>query len=44
MGRQLTTAADQSVSSGCIYVPDGTLHSFGPNTLVYEIEQTSDIQ
>ncbi|MET9065149.1 type I phosphomannose isomerase catalytic subunit [Streptosporangium sandarakinum] len=27
-----------------VYVPGGTLHSFGPRTLVYEIEQTSDIQ
>lgn len=27
-----------------LYVPGGTLHSFGPGTLVYEIEQTSDIQ
>ncbi|MDT0389453.1 type I phosphomannose isomerase catalytic subunit [Streptomyces dubilierae] len=27
-----------------IHVPGGTLHSFGPGTLVYEIEQTSDIQ
>ncbi|TWI52373.1 mannose-6-phosphate isomerase [Pseudomonas duriflava] len=27
-----------------IYVPGGTLHSFGPGTLVYEVEQTSDIQ
>jgi mannose-6-phosphate isomerase len=27
-----------------IYVPGGTLHSFGPDTLVYEIEQTSDVQ
>ncbi|MFH9801137.1 class I mannose-6-phosphate isomerase [Streptomyces albidoflavus] len=27
-----------------VYVPGGTLHSFGPATLVYEIEQTSDIQ
>ncbi|MFC4907403.1 class I mannose-6-phosphate isomerase [Actinomadura gamaensis] len=27
-----------------IYVPGGTPHSFGPRTLVYEIEQTSDIQ
>ncbi|MFD0683258.1 class I mannose-6-phosphate isomerase [Actinomadura fibrosa] len=27
-----------------IYIPGGTLHSFGPDTLVYEIEQTSDIQ
>lgn len=26
-----------------VYVPGGTLHSFGPDTLVYEIEQTSDI-
>ncbi|MFD0900149.1 type I phosphomannose isomerase catalytic subunit [Actinomadura sediminis] len=26
------------------YVPGGTPHSFGPDTLVYEIEQTSDIQ
>ncbi|MEV5551100.1 type I phosphomannose isomerase catalytic subunit [Streptomyces sp. NPDC052309] len=27
-----------------VYVPGGTPHSFGPHTLVYEIEQTSDIQ
>jgi mannose-6-phosphate isomerase len=27
-----------------VYVPGGTPHSFGPGTLVYEIEQTSDIQ
>ncbi|MFE6194787.1 type I phosphomannose isomerase catalytic subunit [Streptomyces sp. NPDC057838] len=27
-----------------IHIPGGTLHSFGPGTLVYEIEQTSDIQ
>jgi mannose-6-phosphate isomerase len=27
-----------------IYLPGGTLHSFGPGTLVHEIEQTSDIQ
>ncbi|MFD5027775.1 class I mannose-6-phosphate isomerase [Streptomyces sp. NPDC058373] len=27
-----------------IYVPGGTPHSFGPDTLVYEIEQTSDVQ
>lgn len=27
-----------------LYVPAGTLHSFGPGTLVYEIEQTSDVQ
>ena len=26
-----------------IYVPGGTLHSFGPDTVIYEIEQTSDI-
>jgi mannose-6-phosphate isomerase len=25
-------------------VPAGTLHSFGPGTLVYETEQTSDVQ
>ncbi|MFI0737400.1 class I mannose-6-phosphate isomerase [Streptomyces sp. NPDC021100] len=27
-----------------VYVPGGTVHSFGPDTLVYEIEQTSDVQ
>ncbi|MFF4173042.1 type I phosphomannose isomerase catalytic subunit [Streptomyces sp. NPDC001744] len=27
-----------------LYVPGGTPHTFGPGTLVYEIEQTSDIQ
>ncbi|WP_432573316.1 type I phosphomannose isomerase catalytic subunit [Kineococcus sp. SYSU DK005] len=27
-----------------VYVPGGTVHSFGPDTLVYEIEQTSDTQ
>ncbi|WP_019630138.1 class I mannose-6-phosphate isomerase [Actinomadura atramentaria] len=27
-----------------LYVPGGTIHSFGSDTLVYEIEQTSDIQ
>ncbi|MGW5658837.1 hypothetical protein ACWEWG_01865 [Streptomyces sp. NPDC003758] len=27
-----------------LYVPGGTLHSFGPGTLVHEIEQTSGIQ
>ena len=27
-----------------VYVPGGVLHSFGPNTLIYEIEQTSNIQ
>lgn len=26
-----------------VYVPGGTLHSFGPDTLIYEIQQTSDI-
>ncbi|QDY42324.1 class I mannose-6-phosphate isomerase [Candidatus Pantoea soli] len=26
------------------YVPGGLLHSFGPDTLIYEIEQTSNIQ
>jgi mannose-6-phosphate isomerase len=26
-----------------IYVPGGTLHSFGPDTLVHEIELTSDV-
>jgi mannose-6-phosphate isomerase len=26
-----------------VYVPAGTIHSFGPDTLIYEIEQTSDI-
>jgi mannose-6-phosphate isomerase len=31
-------------SGETIYVPGGTLHSFGPDTLIYEIEQTSDIQ
>ncbi|POX38758.1 mannose-6-phosphate isomerase [Streptomyces sp. Ru73] len=27
-----------------LYVPGGTPHRFGPDTLVYEIEQTSDLQ
>jgi mannose-6-phosphate isomerase len=27
-----------------VYVPGGVLHSFGPHTLIYEIEQTSNIQ
>ena len=31
-------------SGETVYVPGGTLHSFGPDTLIYEIEQTSDIQ
>lgn len=26
-----------------VYVPGGVLHSFGPDTLIYEIQQTSDI-
>lgn len=26
-----------------VYVPGGTLHSFGPDTLIFEIQQTSDI-
>ena len=26
-----------------IYVPGGTLHAFGPDTLVYEVQQTSDV-
>lgn len=26
-----------------VYVPGGTLHSFGPDTLIYEVQQTSDI-
>ncbi|ONM46274.1 mannose-6-phosphate isomerase [Nocardia donostiensis] len=37
--RRLPVSAGQT-----IYVPGGTLHSFGPGTLIYEIEQTSDIQ
>jgi mannose-6-phosphate isomerase class I len=36
--RRLPVSAGQT-----IYVPGGTPHSFGPGTLVYEIEQTSDI-
>ncbi len=36
--RRLPVRAGQTV-----YVPGGTLHSFGPQTLVYEIEQTSDL-
>lgn len=27
-----------------VYVPGGTIHSFGPRTLIYEIEQTSNVQ
>lgn len=26
-----------------VYVPGGALHSFGPETLIYEIQQTSDL-
>jgi mannose-6-phosphate isomerase len=26
-----------------VYVPGGVLHSFGPDTLIYEIQQTSDL-
>lgn len=26
-----------------VYVPGGALHSFGPDTLIYEIQQTSDL-
>jgi mannose-6-phosphate isomerase len=37
--RRLPVAAGQT-----IYVPGGTPHRFGPDTVVYEIEQTSDIQ
>ncbi|MEV2255187.1 mannose-6-phosphate isomerase [Streptomyces sp. NPDC050147] len=37
--RRLPVRAGQTV-----YVPGGTLHSFGPRTLVYEIEQSSDVQ
>jgi len=37
--RRLPVSAGQT-----IYVPGGTPHRFGPDTLVYEIEQTSDIQ
>ncbi|MQY03719.1 class I mannose-6-phosphate isomerase [Actinomadura macrotermitis] len=37
--RRLPVRAGQT-----IYVPGGTPHSFGPDTLIYEIEQTSDIQ
>jgi mannose-6-phosphate isomerase len=31
-------------SGDTVYVPAGTPHSFGPGTLVHEIEQTSDLQ
>ncbi|MEV5884665.1 mannose-6-phosphate isomerase [Streptomyces sp. NPDC052020] len=37
--RRLPVRAGQT-----LYVPAGTVHSFGPGTLVYEIEQTSDVQ
>lgn len=36
--RRLPVRAGQT-----IYVPGGTVHNFGPDTLVYEIQQTSDI-
>src|SRR5687768_1357192 len=26
-----------------VYVPGGIIHSFGPDTLIYEIQQTSDL-
>lgn len=26
-----------------VYVPGGVIHSFGPNTLIFEIQQTSDV-
>ncbi|HVA89611.1 MAG TPA: type I phosphomannose isomerase catalytic subunit [Chloroflexota bacterium] len=26
-----------------VYVPGGVIHSFGPNTLIFEIQQTSDL-
>lgn len=32
------------ISSGdTVYVPGGILHSFGPNTMIFEIQQTSDL-
>jgi mannose-6-phosphate isomerase len=32
------------ISTGdTVYVPGGTLHSFGPGTLIFEIQQTSDL-
>jgi mannose-6-phosphate isomerase len=32
------------ISSGdTVYVPGGILHAFGPNTLIFEIQQTSDL-
>ena len=32
------------ISAGdTVYVPGGILHSFGPNTLIFEIQQTSDL-
>lgn len=30
-------------SGDTVYIPGGVLHSFGPDTLVYEIQQTSDL-
>lgn len=35
---------EHPISSGdTVYVPGGILHSFGPNTLIFEIQQTSDL-
>jgi mannose-6-phosphate isomerase len=30
-------------SGDTVYVPAGVLHSFGPNTLIFEVQQTSDL-
>lgn len=30
-------------SGDTVYVPGGILHAFGPNTLIFEIQQTSDL-
>jgi mannose-6-phosphate isomerase len=30
-------------SGDTVYVPGGVLHAFGPDTLIYEIQQTSDL-
>lgn len=33
-----------SIETGdTVYVPAGTLHSFGPDTLIHEVEQTADL-
>lgn len=35
---------EYSIAPGdTVYVPGGILHSFGPNTLIFEIQQTSDL-